>query len=102
MRNDWASTVVKLADSETHERTWYLVHTAQGPLLVGVWYRPPKTGEALSVQTLEQEWSVHSENAVGTLIVGDINVHSQAWLKHHVDHCSFSCCFITWVFVATA
>ena len=81
-RTDCASTVVLLEHSGTHERSWHLVHTALGPLLLCVWYRPPKQGETSSVDTLEEEWLRHCTSAVGTVIVGDLNVHSQRWLTH--------------------
>ena len=81
-RADCASRVVLLEHSATHERSWHLVHSAQGPLLLCVWYRPPQEGETHSVETLEEEWQKHCSAAVGTLVVGDLNVHSQRWLTH--------------------
>lgn len=80
-----AQTVVHLADSETHERSWHLVHTTQGPLLLCVWYRPPCRGETASVDTFEEEWHKYSDQALGTLVVGDLNVHHKRWLKFSSD-----------------
>ena len=80
-RTDCTTSVVLLEHSTTHERTWLTVHTTQGPLLLGVWYRPPGP-ETASVETLEEEWLRLSEGAVGTLLVGDLNVHHLRWLTH--------------------
>ena len=82
VKNELAKTVVWVADSETHERSWHVVHTTQGPLLLCVWYRPPCRGETNSVDTFEAEWEKYSEQAVGTLVVGDLNVHHKRWLKY--------------------
>ena len=82
VRVDCAATVVLLEHSETHDRSWHLVHTTLGPLLLCVWYRPPRQGETHSVETLEAEWLRHCDQAVGTVIAGDLNVHSQRWLTH--------------------
>ena len=82
VRNDAAQTAVLLEHSEEDERSWHLVHTAQGPVLLGVWYRPPCPGEVSSVDRLEQEWLRLSESALGTVLVGDCNVHHARWLRH--------------------
>ena len=77
-----ADCVTLLEHSEEDERTWHRVHTTQGPLLLGVWYRPPAPGEVASIERLEQEWLKHSDAVLGTLLVGDLNVHHTTWLKH--------------------
>ena len=71
-----------LQQLDTSERSWHLIHSVQGPLLLGVWYRPPNIGEVASVDSLVEEWSELESNAMGTLLVGDLNVHNQGWLKH--------------------
>ena len=73
--------MVLLEHSETHERSWHTVHTAQGPLLLCVWYRPPGT-ETASVETLEEQWVRLSGGALGTVVAGDLNVHHQKWLTN--------------------
>ena len=65
-RRDCASSMVFLEHSETHERSWHTVHTSQGPLLLGVWYRPPGT-ETASVETPKEEWLKLSGGALGTV-----------------------------------
>ena len=39
VKDEHACCVNLLQHSETHERSWHLVHTSHGPLLLGVWYR---------------------------------------------------------------
>ena len=80
-RNDCATSVVLLQNSATHERSWLTVHTSLGPLLLGVWYRPPGP-ETASVETLEEEWLKLSDGALGTVLVGDLNVHHLHWLTY--------------------
>ena len=71
-----------LEKSELDERTWHLLHTAQGPLLLGTWYRPPSPGDTSSVERMAAEYAKHSPNVLGTLLVGDLNTHHKTWLKH--------------------
>ena len=69
-----AQQVTNLGDSKTAERHWVVLHTEQGPLLLGNSYRPP--GEDLStIQSLEEEWSHYSDTALRRILVGDLNVH---------------------------
>ena len=74
------ASVSELHISETAERTWVLVHTDQAPLLLCAWYRPPCRGEIESIATMEVEWQKYKEYARGTILVGDVNVHSARWL----------------------
>ena len=67
--------------SEAAERIWTVIHTDRGPYLVSSWYRPPAPGETDSIQSLELEWAKHKEEVRGTLVVGDVNVHSARWLR---------------------
>ena len=73
-------TLVEVSD--VAERVWVMVHTNQGPYLVCGWYRPPAPGDTTSIDNLEKEWKVHADSALGTIIVGDLNVHSVRWLRH--------------------
>lgn len=76
-----AARVTLLKASESSERVWLILHADTGPYLLGVWYRPPVQGEVETVQTLQQEWEAHSKGALGTIIVGDMNVHHIRWLR---------------------
>jgi hypothetical protein len=62
-------TLVK--DSESSERLWILIHSDLGPYLVGAWYRPPVQGEMETIKSLRAEWEELSQEAVGTILVGD-------------------------------
>jgi len=66
--------------SDKFERLWFILHTDQGPYLVGAWYRPPQAGEIESIDSLFCEYEKLSMEAVGTVIVGDMNVHQRRWL----------------------
>ena len=41
-RHDVHMNVVHMKDSESLELSWYTLHSDVGPLLIGVWYRPPR------------------------------------------------------------
>ena len=69
-------------ESPVFERCWHIVHTNFGPLLVANWYRPPDAGEVVSIDSLEIEYSKLQKDAIGTVIVGDMNVHNIRWLRY--------------------
>ena len=58
------------------------MHTDTGPYLLGVWYRPPEPGETASINSFEEEWQRLSVDVLGTILVGDINVHHIRWLRY--------------------
>ena len=76
-----AESVTLLHKSSIHERVWIIVHSNLGPLLIACWYRPPVQGETESIRTLREEWDELSSEAVGAIIVGDMNIHHQRWLR---------------------
>ena len=57
------------------------MHTSQGPLLLSVWYRPP-SADAELIHKFEEEWRRHSVDVMGTVVIGDMNVHHLYWLKY--------------------
>lgn len=67
--------------SEEAERSWHMVHTNQGALLLAVWYRPPCYGELDSIRSLRSEWLKLREYVVGTVVVSDMNVNHMQWLR---------------------
>ena len=81
-RSDVAANVTLLHRSADSERLWLIIHTDHGPYLLGAWYRPPVQGEMQTISSLEAEWLDHSSSALGTVIVGDVNVHHIRWLRH--------------------
>ena len=76
-----ASNVTLLDKSEDSERVWVVVHSEQGPVLVGAWYRPPEQGEVATVHSFREEWKAHRGEAIGAIVVGDINIHHRKWLR---------------------
>ena len=74
-------TLLEHAADETHERSWHAIHADLGPILLCVWYRPPCPGEIASIIAFETEWRRLSSGFLGTLVVGDLNVHHLHWLK---------------------
>ncbi|CAE8658754.1 unnamed protein product [Polarella glacialis] len=77
-----SNCVVHEGDSDRFERTSHILHADQGPLLFGLWYRPPAYGEIDSITSLEAEVRCHAANVIGTILVGDMNVHHKPWLKY--------------------
>ena len=67
--------------SEEAERVWIIVHSDRGPFLISSWYRPPAPGEVASIHSCETELQLHRRDVRGTLVIGDINVHSVRWLE---------------------
>ena len=59
-----------------------MLHTNDGPFLIGCWYRPPNRGNTDGISELRDEIVKFRSNAVGVILIGDINVHSVRWLRH--------------------
>ena len=76
-----ATKVTLLATSDTAERVWLRLHTDVGPYLVCAWYRPPDAGTG-PVDSFDTELAQHRPTHVGTVVLGDLNVHHRPWLKH--------------------
>ena len=68
--------------SESAERIWAIAHSGRGPYLVCCWYRPPDPGNTKSIESFETEYMQHKDGVLGTLVLGDLNVHSIRWLIH--------------------
>ena len=81
-RSDVAPFVAHLGDSAVAERSWHMLHTDVGPLLIGCWYRPPSYSESASITSLESEIAGHAPDAVGVVIAGDMNIHHRPWLTY--------------------
>jgi len=76
-----AQQVTQLHSSEVAERLWCMIHKDQGPFLLGACYRPPHP-ETATIEACEREHEEFSDQALGTLLVGDLNVHHLGWLGH--------------------
>ena len=74
--------VVHVGDSDTAERSWHVFHSMQGPILLGIWYRPPCRNEVATIHSLSDEIDKFGSSCIGRIIVGDINVHHIPWLRH--------------------
>ena len=74
-------TLLDHAKDEEHEWSWHVLHADVGPILLCIWYRPPNRGEVSSISAFAGEWLHLRDAFVGTLIVGDLNVHHTHWLK---------------------
>ena len=81
VRSELVDRLVHVADSEMHERSWHILHSDIGPLLFGLWYRPPCYGEIQSIVDLEDELQKWAFDSIGCVICGDMNVHNKVWLQ---------------------
>ena len=66
--------------STNAERLWLIIHTEQGPFLLGAWYRPPYP-ETVSISSCVTEHNEIHPEALGTILLGDLNVHHKSWLN---------------------
>jgi len=51
-------------------------------MLMACWCRPPKPGNLECIEAFREELHVHRLGAVGTVVIGDINVYSKRWMVH--------------------
>lgn len=69
-----------LENSKSAELAWHLLHSDIGPILLAFWYR--QQHDLSAIECFEAEWRRHSWEVEGTIVVGDLNIHHQLWLKH--------------------
>ena len=81
-RRGFENSVVHVGNSKIHERSWFLVHTDRGAICLALWYRRPDKGETQSIDDLYDELEEFTGDAIYTVIMGDMNVHEQTWLKY--------------------
>ena len=79
-RADVHANVVLINESDSIEAVWHTLHCDVGPVLLGVWYRRPNPGEIASIEAFDRELEGHTGH-VATVVVGDMNVHHEDWLK---------------------
>ena len=79
-REEVASSISLLEHSAVAERSWHVLQTTIGPILVCNWYRPPDAPleHILSFRT---ELERLSNDYIGILCVGDHNIHHKKWLR---------------------
>ena len=69
--------VTHLEDSKIAERSWHIVHSDVGGVLLGLWYRPPGSPHS-HIESFDAELERLSEGMFGTLVVGDLNIWHKA------------------------
>ena len=74
-------SIFEVEKSKVSERAWIMAHTNDGPFLLGCWYRPPKRGNLDGIAELREEVELLRMDAVGVVVIGDVNVHSKNWLR---------------------
>ncbi len=82
-----APYICLLEHAVNYEASWHTIHSDLGAILFCVWYRPPAPGELESVRAFIDDWERLAGQYIGTIVVGDLNVHHKRWLKHS-SHCS--------------
>ena len=60
-----AARVTLLECMDDFERCWMMIHTDDGPYLLGCWYRPPNIGNIDGIDEIKGEIAKHRANAIG-------------------------------------
>ena len=81
LARDDVNSIVEICKSETTKRMSCTIHTDLGPLLLVNWYRPPDDDATLSMPIFRSELVTLVENHVGTIVMGDLNIHHRKWLR---------------------
>jgi len=79
VRNSLSSLAV-LEYSDSAERMWCVLHTHIGAILLGNWYRPPDD-DGRSLVALNDELQRLKREVIGTILLGDLNIHHKKWLR---------------------
>ena len=75
VREDYNGCVVQVFESPTAERMWFVLHSDLGLVLLAVWYRPPCYGDTFSILSMDAELQTLREQAIGSIVIGDLNCH---------------------------
>ena len=70
-----------LGNSEVAGHSWHITFSATDPLLFGAWYLRISNAEAVSIKCLDREIREHGRDTMGTIPLGDKNVHEASWCK---------------------
>ena len=70
VRGVLANYVVHFLNSTTVERIWVIIHSGQGLIRLGIWYRRPSYGEIESIESLEAELQEHGTSKICIFYVG--------------------------------
>ena len=71
-----------LVHSKSAESVWLQLQSDRRPYLMSFWYRPPAPGDCTGIYMLQAEHDHLSHLAIGTILVGDLNVHHKPGLRH--------------------
>ena len=77
--NNNLGNLVFLENSLTGERSWHLLHTDVGSILLCNWYRPPSSSID-HIESFREELERLSESTYGVIVLGDLNIHHRQWL----------------------
>ena len=77
-----ASYVCLLEVGCNYEAVWATIHSDIGAVLLCAWYRLPPPGDTASIDAFEADWERFSERHIGIIVVGDLNLHHNWWLKY--------------------
>ena len=76
-----------IKSSEVAERSWHILHTDAGPLLLGPWYRPPDdTADGIDLLAFKCDSCMSAY--IGSMLLGDFNVHHVSWLRFSSHTCA--------------
>ena len=79
------TSVALLEYVDAAERMYCVLHTHIGAILLANWYRPPDD-DGSSMNNLLAELRRLRCEFVGTILLGDINVHHRKWLRFSNDN----------------
>ena len=65
--------ITHVEDSTIAERSWHTLHTDLGPILVGLWYRPPSSPDD-HILFFRVELERLMPTTVGCIVFGDLNI----------------------------
>ena len=73
------NTVAHRRHAVSAERTCVHIFSHIGTIALGNWYRPPDCTDT-DLSSLQLELNDVARNCIGTILMGDMNVHHSAWL----------------------
>ena len=75
-----AIPITKLEESPVAERIWHTIHTNNGPVLFGAWYRPQRNS-ANHIQSFDDDFGRLASDHMSHIVVGDWNIWHKKWLR---------------------
>lgn len=81
-REDALRRINVMAHLDHSETSWSPLHSGRGGVLLRAWYRPQCPAEMDSTTLFSEGYAAHSAFAIGTIAVGDLDVHQRSWLRH--------------------